>query len=64
MIPLSFSLAVFAVANWVLAREIRRQRREVRRLRSLLAEANEAFDECTSDYAKMLCFGDSWRVVR
>lgn len=35
---------------------------EITRLRELLAEANDAFDECTGDYAKELTAGELWRA--
>lgn len=37
---------------------------EIDRLRALLSEANEAFDECTGDYPKDLVEGEPWRAYR
>lgn len=37
-------------------------RAEVDRLRALLREANDAFDEVTDDYAKELVAGEGWRT--
>lgn len=35
--------------------------REIERLRGLLRDANDAFDECTRDYPKELVEGEPWR---
>lgn len=39
-------------------------RAEVDRLRALLREANDAFDEVAGDYAKELAEGEEWRKFR
>lgn len=41
--------------------EIERLRAEVERLRVLLAQANDAFDECTGDNTKELVADEPWR---
>lgn len=43
------------------ADEIERLRAEIERLRVLLAQANDAFDECTGDYSKKLVADEPWR---
>lgn len=43
------------------AAEIERLRTEIERLRVLLAQANDAFDECTGDYQKELVADEPWR---
>lgn len=42
-------------------RERRDLRAENERLRDLLVQANEAFDECTGEYPKELVDGEEWR---
>lgn len=37
---------------------------EIERLRALLEQANDAFDECTGDYPKELVEGEPWRAFR
>jgi hypothetical protein len=47
------------VNEW--ARDLRAALDENERLRRLLTEANDAFDECTGDYPKTLVEGEEWR---
>lgn len=37
---------------------------EIERLRSLLVEANDAFDECAGDYSVELVHDEPWREFR
>lgn len=37
---------------------------EIERLRSLLVDANGAFDECTGEYSAGLVHGEAWRDFR
>lgn len=37
---------------------------EIERLRALLVDANDAFDDCTGDESKRLVDGERWRAFR
>jgi hypothetical protein len=50
-------------ARWLVAALVA-ERAENERLRLLLNEANEAFDDCTSDYSKELVADEPWRSAR